>query len=94
MKASLRSCSNVKSSEWNIGYWTPSFEYGIMEVLGLVNFGFKMDPHLKKITDDRYGEDLIDEMEIKDVPIPPKREYDIKMDINGERRGGFSTKEE
>ncbi|GBC51348.2 hypothetical protein GLOIN_2v1847961 [Rhizophagus irregularis DAOM 181602=DAOM 197198] len=52
-------------------------------VLGLVNFGFKMDPHLKKITDDRYGEDLIDEMEIKDVSIPPKREYDMKMDIDG-----------
>jgi len=33
-------------------------------------------------------------MEIKDVQIPPEREYDMKMDIDGERRGGFSNKED
>ncbi|PKK60096.1 hypothetical protein RhiirC2_719353 [Rhizophagus irregularis] len=39
-----------------------------------------------------FGKDI--EMEIEDVPIPPKREYDIKMDINGERKRGFSNKED
>ncbi|CAB4439832.1 unnamed protein product [Rhizophagus irregularis] len=45
----------------------------------------------------KYGRDSIndyDKIEIEDVPIPPKREYDIKMDIDDEKRGGFSTKED
>ncbi|EXX52954.1 hypothetical protein GLOIN_2v1847961 [Rhizophagus irregularis DAOM 181602=DAOM 197198] len=45
----------------------------------------------------KYGRDLdndYDEMEIEDVPIPPKREYDMKMDIDGERKRGFSNKED
>ncbi|CAB5185899.1 unnamed protein product [Rhizophagus irregularis] len=46
----------------------------------------------------RYGEDLnnnnYNEMEIEDVLIPPKREYDMKMDIDSERRGGFFNKED
>ncbi|GBC43016.2 hypothetical protein GLOIN_2v1847961 [Rhizophagus irregularis DAOM 181602=DAOM 197198] len=45
----------------------------------------------------KYGRDLdndYNEMEIEDVPIPPKREYDMKMDIDGERKGGFSNKED
>ncbi|UZO29097.1 uncharacterized protein OCT59_022587 [Rhizophagus irregularis] len=45
----------------------------------------------------KYGGDLdndYNEMEIEDVPIPPKREYDMKMDIDGERKGRFSNKED
>ncbi|CAB5180554.1 unnamed protein product [Rhizophagus irregularis] len=45
----------------------------------------------------KYGRDLDNEdieMEIEDVPIPPKREYDMKMDIDGERKRGFSNKED
>ncbi|GBC30572.2 hypothetical protein GLOIN_2v1847961 [Rhizophagus irregularis DAOM 181602=DAOM 197198] len=45
----------------------------------------------------KYGRDLdndYDEMEIEDVPIPPKREYDMKMDIDGERKRRFSNKED
>ncbi|RGB21745.1 hypothetical protein C1646_777360 [Rhizophagus diaphanus] len=48
----------------------------------------------------RYRRDLdndeMNDMEIKDVPIPNKikREYDMKMDIDGKRKGGFSTKKD
>ncbi|CAB5180508.1 unnamed protein product [Rhizophagus irregularis] len=45
----------------------------------------------------KYGRDLdndYDEMEIEDVPILPKREYDMKMDIDGKRKRGFSNKED
>ncbi|CAB4403278.1 unnamed protein product [Rhizophagus irregularis] len=44
-----------------------------------------------------YNRDInndYNEMEIEDVPIPPKREYDMKMDIDGKRKGGFSNKED
>jgi hypothetical protein len=44
-----------------------------------------------------YNRDInndYNEMEIEDVPIPPRREYDMKMDIAGERKGGFSNKED
>ncbi|CAB4428094.1 unnamed protein product [Rhizophagus irregularis] len=44
-----------------------------------------------------YNRDInndYNEMKIEDVPIPPKREYDMKMDIDGERKGGFSNKED
>ncbi|GBC14387.1 uncharacterized protein OCT59_024556 [Rhizophagus irregularis] len=45
----------------------------------------------------KYGRDLdndYNEMEIEDVPIPPKRKYDMKMDIDGKRKGGFFNKED
>jgi hypothetical protein len=38
----------------------------------------------------------MNDMEIEDVPIPDeiKREYDMKMDIDGEKKGRFSTRED
>jgi hypothetical protein len=61
----------------------------------IYNYEKEMYPTLRSgRTYNRNPNDNYNEMEIEDVPIPPKREYDMKMDIDGERRGGFSNKED
>ncbi|CAB4425377.1 unnamed protein product [Rhizophagus irregularis] len=59
------------------------------------NYEKEMYPTLRSgRTYNRNPNDNYNEMEIEDVSIPPKREYDMKMDIDSERKGGFSNKED